>query len=294
MLPPKIRWYIAIALGKFVFHLDRRQRKIVERNLELCYPEMPENDRKDLSSRAFRSAALGLFIWGFGLFASDKRLLREVSWHGRQTMEEFLKSNQPVVLLSPHFFSPLIVVRTMSLITPLVVMYKPPVNPIIDLAYHCAFEGRLTPYRWVNWLFKKRGKNVVKMRSSRGSMRPFFRALDQKIPFFYLPDQNPTSKSHTVFAPFFGVPAATYTSLTRFVQFRNARVFLCFGLFVKDGKGIEIHTELLPKNFITGDLEIDAIRLNKTIERLIRSAPEQYFWLYKRFKTRPEGEPPIY
>ncbi len=294
LMPQKPRWYVGSVLGKLLYWLAPKRREIVLRNLELCFPEQSEPARRQLASQVFRNAALGVLSWGLALFASDRRIEKEISWYGRETMEGFLETNQSVILLSPHFVAPLMLVRSIGLLTPLVAMYYPPVNPVIDMTYHCALEGRQSPYRWVNWMYAKRGKNSIQMRSSRGSMRPFYDALKHGLPFFYLPDQNAKIEAHTVFAPFFGIEAATYTALTRFAQYRNSRIILCYGLIRPDGKGFDLHTEMLPQNFVMGDVQKDAIRLNQMIENLVRRAPDQYFWLHRRFKTRPEGEAPIY
>ena len=62
----------------------------------------------------------------------------------------------------------------------------------------------------------------------------------------------------------------------------------------KSRKCYEMRTELLPEEFISGDSQADAERLNQLVESLVRENPDQYFWLHRRFSTRPEGEPPIY
>ena len=294
LLPSKWRWHLGGVLGSLLYLLNSNRRNVVKRNLELCFPEMSQIDRDHVAMQVFRFAGRGLLSWGFALFASDDRIKKEISWHGRETLETYLDSGKPVILLCPHLVSPMLTLRAIGELTPVVSMYEPPRNPIFDQGYHCALNGNQTKYGWVNRLYRKRGRHSIQMISSLGSMRPFYKALDKGTPFFLLPDQNAKRPAHRVFVPFFGVNAATYTSLTRFVRYRNARVFLCFSVMNADGSGHELHTEQLPEEFISGDLEEDARRLNATIEKLVRRAPEQYFWLHKRFKTRPPGEPSIY
>ena len=270
------------------------RRNVVHRNLELCFPEKSQSERDHILRESFKSAGRGIFSWGFALFASEQRLDREIVWHGHETLQNFLNSNESAILLCPHFVTPMLTLRAIGRITPVIAMYLPPRNPVFDDGYHCALTGIKSKHKWLNRLYRKRGQHNIKMVSAIRNMKPFYRALQRSVPFFYLPDRNANIAAHTVFAPFFGVEAATYCSLTRFAMFRQSRIFLCYAVMLSDASGYELHTELLPKNFVTGDLETDAENLNNTIEKLVRRLPEQYFWLHRRFKTRPKGEPPIY
>ena len=293
-LPGRLRWIVGGACGVALYYLHRSRRSIVERNIELCFPEKTKEDIDNISRQAFLFAGRGVFSWGFALFSSDKAIARQIDWHGKETLVNFLKTDKPLILLCPHFVSPMLTLRAVGLLSPVVSMYEPPVNPIFNLGYKCALNGQKTTIPWLNWIYRKRSANSINMYSSRGSMLPFFRALKQNVPFFFLPDQNAGRKGHHVFAPFFGVPAATYTSLTRFSQYNGARIFLCFSIMQFKARGYEIHITQLPKDFISGDPQTDAHKLNETIEKLVQQSPEQYFWLHRRFKTRPHGESSIY
>ena len=293
-LPARMRWHLGGLLGTALYALHAGRKAIVKRNLELCFPEVPEENRDLIALEAFRYAGRGVLSWGFALFARERRIRKEVVWHGRDTLKAYLETKQPLILLCPHFVTPMLTLRVVGQLSSVVAMYEPPRNPIFDLGYHCALTGIKSRFRWLNRIYRKRGDHSIRMQSSKGSMRPFYNAMKEGIPFFFLPDQNAKRPDHTVFVPFFGVTAATYTSLTRFVKYRNARVFLCFSVMKTDGRGYELHTEQLPRDFVVGDEIEDAIKLNATVEKLIRRAPEQYFWMHRRFKTRPKGEPPIY
>ncbi len=294
LMPSQLRWITGGAIGTILYYFHGERRRITQRNLELCFPEKSHAQCARIALQSFRFAGRGVLSWGFALFASDKKIQQEVTWHGKETLSNYLQTKQPLILLCPHFVSPMLTLRTIGLLTPAISMYQPPVNPIFDMGYQCALGGTKTKYRWLNWIYHKRTQNHIDMKSSSGDMLPFYRALKRGIPFFYLPDQNAKSRAHRVFTPFFNVPAATYTSLTRFGQYPNARVFLCFSIMKSSTDGYELHTEQLPEDFISGNAEHDARRLNKTIETLVRRVPEQYFWLHRRFKTRPPGQPSVY
>jgi len=294
LMPSRFRWVAGGTIGTILYYLHGERRRITQCNLELCFPEKSKSQCAQIALQSFQFAGRGVLSWGFAMFASDKRIRREVTWHGEETLNNYLKTKKSLILLCPHFVSPMLTLRSVGLLSPAVSMYKPPVNPIFDMGYHCALSGKKSKYRWLNWIYRKRSHNHIDMVSSSGKMLPFYRALKQGIPFFYLPDQNAKREAHRVFTPFFNVPAATYTSLTRFGQYTSARIFLCFSIMKPSAKGYELYTEQLAEDFITGDAEQDARRLNKTIETLVRRVPEQYFWLHRRFKTRPPGEPSVY
>jgi len=277
-----------------LYFLVGSRRSIVLRNYELCFPDKSVQQRKKLALQTFRKTSRGFLSWGFALFASHKRIVKEVNWQGRDSFQTFIKRKRPVILLCPHFVSPMLTLRSIGEVTPVVSMYRPPRNPLIDMGYHCALTGIETAYTWINRLYRKRGEHNIRMVPSRGNMRPFYRAMDHGIPFFYLPDQNANKSAHTTYAPFFGVSAATFTSLTRFAQFRHARIILCHTIMSEERKCYEMRTELLPEDFISGDQQADARRLNQLIEELVRQTPEQYFWLHRRFRSRPPGEAPVY
>ncbi len=294
LLPLRLRWAVGSAIGAALYCTVGSRRRIVRRNLELCFPEKTVRQRKKLAMQTFQNAGRGFLSWGFALFAGQQRIEQEVDWQGRETFAAFVKRRQPVILLCPHFCAPMLTLRIIGTTTPAVSMYRPPRNPLFDAGYHCALTGIESGVGWLDRIYRKRSNHHIRMIPSRGSMRPFYKALDSGTPFFYLPDQNANRPAHATFAPFFGVPAATYTTLTRFARFRNARIILCHTVISEERRRYEMRTEFLPEDFISGDLQADAHRLNQLIESLVRQAPDQYFWLHRRFAARPQGEPPLY
>ena len=294
LLPLRVRWLLGDALGTALYWLVAARRKVVKRNIELCFPEKPNSEQKRLARAVFRNAGRGILGWGFALFANPRRIQQEVRWLGRDSFQAFVKLKRPVILLCPHFVSPMLTLRTIGAVTPVVSMYRPPRNPLIDMGYHSALTGIESNNHLINRIYRKRGSHEIDMISSHGNMRPFYKALQRATPFFYLPDQNANKPNHATFAPFFGVPAATFTSLTRFAKFSNARIMLCHTVMSEKHRRYEMRTELLPEDFISGDPHADAVRLNQMLESLVRETPDQYFWLHKRFAGRPAGEPPIY
>lgn len=294
LLPAKVRWHAGSLLGMTIYCLLPSRRHVVQRNLEICFPEMTPNERKRNIVQAFKYAGRGILSWGFAMFAKESRVRKEITWEGREYLEQLIRSQRPVILLHPHFTAPLITLRAIGQLSDVVAMYKPPKNPIFDMGFKCSMEGLQSNIRWVNVLYRKRSNNAIKLIPSYGNMRPIYRAMKNATPFFFLPDQNSTSKKHSEFVPFFGVTASTYSSLTRFVQFANAEVVMCYSSILDKGKGYLVTIEPLPENLIQGFAKEDATRMNMEIEKHVQRQPLQYFWLHKRFKSRPPGEPSLY
>jgi KDO2-lipid IV(A) lauroyltransferase len=153
-------------------------------------------------------------------------------------------------------------------------MYRPMKNPLMDLL-----------------LLRGRGRRMGSI-IPRDDIRTMTRCLRRGEAIYYAYDQN-YGLDHALFMPFFGIPAATITTTSRFAAMGKAVVLPCFPLRRADGTYlIKVHPPL--ERFATGDDGQDTLRINALLEQAILEAPEQYFWIHRRFKTRPEGEPPVY
>ena len=125
--------------------------------------------------------------------------------------------------------------------------------------------------------------------SRQEGVRPALAALKEGLPFYYLPDQDYGPRD-AIFVPFFGVPAATITGLSRLAMLAGAAVVPCVTRMLPDGEGYELACYPAWEDFPTEDAAADTRRMNAFIEERVREMPEQYLWTHKRFKTRPAGE----
>jgi len=97
-----------------------------------------------------------------------------------------------------------------------------------------------------------------------------------------------------VFAPFLGGIASTLTSTAKMAEMTGASVVPFYPQRLDNGKGYKLVILPALENFPTGDQYQDAVKVNQAIEEMVRRNPDQYAWIHKRFKTRPEGRPAIY
>jgi KDO2-lipid IV(A) lauroyltransferase len=127
--------------------------------------------------------------------------------------------------------------------------------------------------------------------SRQDGIRAIIRALKQKIAFYYLPDQDFGPKD-SIFVPFFNVTTATIPGLSRIARLGEAVVIPA--VTRREGKHYVLQYYPAWENFPSQDIYADTERMNRFIEERIHEMPAQYFWLHKRFKTRPAGEATFY
>ena len=276
LLPQRLRVAIGARLGDLFYHLSKRARYAAGRNIELAFPELNEWMRHDLLRRHFR--AFGAAMMGVSLiwWASAQRLRSLVRFRNREHYDRALADGKKIILLAPHFLGLEVAGVFLAHERRIISMYKEPRNDLID------------------WLMRRSRLRFGGALFERDShLKGLIRLIRAGYPFYYLPDQNPGEASH-VFAPFFGVPTATLTALSRIARLTDAVVIPCFTRLLPKGDGYEIIFHAPLANFPSGDDLVDATAMNAAIEAGVREMPEQYMWTYRRFKQRPPGEVPLY
>lgn len=275
-LPLRVSRVLGAGIGLLLYAANRKRRDIADINVRLCFPALDARARRRFilrhniaSGQAYLD--LGLLAWG-----SERRVLRTVTFHGLERYRELARRGRGIILLASHSvafnFAGALMPRHHALFT----MYKPQSNPLVDWLLH---RGRT-----------RFGARLV--RREQG-MRPVLRGLKAGEAFFYLADED-YGAERSVFAPFFGVPAATLPTLGRLAASGNAVVVPFFARLRPGARGYEVFLGAPLENFPTGDAVADATRMNAALEEGIRHAPEQYMWTFKLFKTRPGGEPSPY
>jgi KDO2-lipid IV(A) lauroyltransferase len=122
-------------------------------------------------------------------------------------------------------------------------------------------------------------------------IKPVLSGLRKGGLLYLLPDMD-FGRDQTIFVPFYGVQAATVPSLSRFARLGKAKVVPVVAKLTPGGYEIEVKAAW--QNFPTDDVEADTALMNERLQGYIDAMPSQYYWVHRRFKTRPEGEPPIY
>lgn len=276
VLPLPLLAVLGAGLGLLLYAIYAPRREVVRINIERCFPELSRRARARLVRRhfaAFGQTALDIWIAWWG---SPRRLKRLVSFRGLEHYTAAVSQRRNVILLAPHFIGLEFGGVRLSLDTPLVSVFRHPDNEILRRLIkngRTRFRARIVPHN-----------------------KPFtalVRAVKSGMPLYYLPDQD-AGRRHAVFAPFFGIPAATFPALARLARMTGAVVIPCVTYQRPWGRGYETVFQPPLAGFPSGDDVADTARMNAEIEKAVRRHPAQYFWLHKRFKTRPQGEGPFY
>ena len=276
LLPLPVLAAAGAVIGELFYHLVPSRRHVVAVNLALCFPELGKGEQRKLVREHFHAFGQTLFDVGVAWWGGPARLRRLVHIRGRENAERLIAQGKSVILMAPHFLGLEIGGIRISLEGAGCAMFRPVDNPVLNAAME---QGR-----------SRFGLTLI---SHRAPLTTVVRMVREGLPLFYLPDQDPHRRSRT-FVPFFGVPAATFTSLSRLAAVTEAAVVPCICRQLPRGRGYEVVFRPPLADFPTGNPMEDAARMNREIEREVRALPAQYFWMHKRFKTRPPGEPKIY
>jgi KDO2-lipid IV(A) lauroyltransferase len=252
-----------------------RRREIVRVNLELCFPQQPAAERNRVALRCFESMGMGMLEIGLAWWAKDPRDHCECTIKGLEYLREALQGGRGVLLCGAHLHTAELAGRFLALEQDIAIVYRPQ----NDIVAEAVANGCRSRYY----------SDLIQHRDMRGVLR----ALAKNRVVWYAPDIDAGSK-RSVFAPFFGVSAASLTATSRLAKVSGAPVVPCFYFRRVDGSGYDIEVQPALTRFPSEEVLDDTVRINRLIEAAVRRVPEQYFWQHRRFKSRPPGEPPVY
>ena len=268
---------LADAIGSLAYYAVAPRRRIGEINLRLCFPELSEKQRKTLLKRHFHHMAKLILEYGLYWYGSAERLKSLVHYQDKHHLDNELAAGNKVILLYPHFTAFELAVYALNQDVPLTSMYSHQKNPVLDQQI---LRGR------------HRYNNVFLIGRTEG-LRAIIKQLRKSdAPFLYLPDQD-FGRNDSIFVNFFGIPTATITGLSRIAGMTKAKVIPAIPTRNADNT-VTLRFYPAWEDFPSDDVAADTQRMNDFIEARARENPEQYFWLHKRFKTRPEGEQGVY
>jgi len=273
-LPLRILALPGAALGRLLYAVNRERRRTTLTNLRLCFPDMPEMERVALAKRHFALFICSVLDRSVLWWASPERLRKLIRIEGLEHLEQL--KGQPVILLAPHFVGLDVGWTRLTLECDMVTMYARIRNPGFNAALR---RGR-----------ERFGDQLLVSRQD--GLRSVMTAIRAGKPFYYLPDMDYGARD-AVFVPFFGMPAATITTMSRLAGITGAQVLTV--ITRRHASGYVVTIGPAWKSFPGTDLEADTRRMNQAIEtEVLAGDASQYFWSHKRFKTRPEGEKRVY
>jgi KDO2-lipid IV(A) lauroyltransferase len=272
-LPQKAIAAVGGAVGGLLYWLIPERRKVTRINLAKCFPQMPGAQREQLARAHFRAVCAAFVDHGILWFSPRSRIEKLVRLEGLEHLRAL--DGRPVIIFSPHFVGLDATLQRLSLDMPVAMMYARQKNPLFERV-----------------LYKGRTRFGGRMFPRQAGVKVGLQAIAEGARYYYLPDLDYGPK-HAVFVPFFGVSAATVTGLSYIARSSGAAVVPCVTRMLPGGGYV---ARLWPawRDFPGASDEADTRRMMAFIEERVLEMPEQYWWLHKRFKTRPEGEARFY
>jgi KDO2-lipid IV(A) lauroyltransferase len=263
-------WQLAVGkrLGAMSRAVHSSRRAIVDRNLEICFPELAAPAREALAKAHFAAMGASIVEMFMGWFGPLETIRRRVRLVGAERLASARARGRGVILYSGHYTS---TEFSLPVVQPLCGrfcgMYKAARNPVMN---DIMLKGRL---RGVHRMF------------ADDSVRDMFRELAANSVVWYASDQR-YSRKGSALLPFFGEPAMTNTSISRLARISGAIVLPYFCRRLENGI-YEVTFGAPLEDFPTDDPAHDTLRLVKKIEEFVRTCPEQYLWVHRRFRGRP-------
>lgn len=272
-LPYSVFCVIAESVGLLFMKLGGTRRYIADRNVELCFPELSQQERDTIVRDSFKGAGMALFESGL-VWWPNRYTNQLAKIEGLEHIKNAQAEGKNILLFSPHMTTLEICFTQLSRHVKFNVLFRVHDNPLWE---YMACRGReryqlrLTPRKQVKQFLEH-------MRHGEAGLI----AADQDM-----------GKNRSLFIPFFGIPAATIPSIHSFAQQTDAEVMFING-YRRSRQGYAITVSPPLENFPSDNVEADCARTNTFVEEFARQHPSEYLWQHRRFKTRPPGEASLY
>ena len=275
-LPIPLQLGLGSLFGRALYRLQKRERLVAAKNLEICFPELDTGARQRLLRRHFRSVGLSIVEMGIGWFTPIAKLRRRVSVRGIERLEAALAAGRGALLVTAHF-TPIEIGVGILEDFPLKVssLYRPQRNPMLD---YLILHGR---------------RRFASTQIPRDNVRLLLKLLKQNEAVLYMPDQTYLG-NQSALVPFFGEPAMTNIATSKIAAISGASVLPYWFRRRPDERSYEVEIGEPLAGFPGDDPIADTRRLVALLEARIRETPEQYLWVYKKFKRRPDSFGNVY
>jgi len=273
--PLPLAWVRAMgtALGLLLYVLVFPRRRVVDINLRLCFPQWSEARRREVARQVFIRFAQSFLDRAWLWHADPEVVRRRIVVTG--AVQEFAGS-EPAIVFAPHFLGldAGATGLTQQVARPSLALYTRQSNAVVDA-----------------WVLAGRARFGARLVSHSENVRELVWAVREGEVLYLLPDMN-FGPEDSVFVPFYGVPAATVPSLSRLARLGRAKVIPVVTRMRPYGYEVQVHEAW--NDFPTSDAVADTALMNRRLQEYINEAPQEYYWVHKRFKTRPPGEPSVY
>ena len=272
-IPFNFQVLIGKTIGKLLYPFMHKLRSTAYSNISHCFPDKKQNQVNLLVKRHFEAIGVSFFETANAYYGSDKKIRKLLTITNENFFQDALKEEGGIILLCSHFMPLMLGSRALLINHTIANIYRPQNNKLFD---RIMVRG-----------YKKNGAVMIKSTDTRSIIK----AINNSLPIWYAPDQD-LGKNNSVFAPFFGIQTATASATARLAKNNNTRVIPYS--FIRTKKGYTMSFEKPIANYPSNDPIQDATIVNQILEKQIIKSPEQYLWIHRRFKTRPNDEKNFY
>lgn len=274
-LPLRTLFEVGALFGALAYRLGGSRRHITRVNVALCFPELSGAAQDALVREVFRHTGVALVELLLAWLDPKRPIAQRCTIHGLEHLRAAAAQGHGVLLVGAHFSCIDIMAQPLAQAVDLDVVYRRNRNPVWE------------------WLQVRGRRHYFDGVIERDDVRGMLRRLEAGRIIWYAADQD-YGRRHSVFAPFFGIPAATINATARLARVNDSPVLFMYQHRDLDSLTWEAHIGPPLDGYPSGDDVADATRINALIEAAVRLHPAQYLWLHRRFKTRPPGEPRLY
>jgi len=272
-IPFNFQVLIGKTIGKLLYPFMHKLRSTAYSNISHCFPDKKQNQVNLLVKRHFEAIGVSFFETANAYYGSDKKIRKLLTITNENFFHDALKEEGGIILLCSHFMPLMLGSRALLINHTIANIYRPQNNKLFD---RIMVKG-----------YKKNGAVMIKSTDTRSIIK----AINNSLPIWYAPDQD-LGKNNSVFAPFFGIQTATASATARLAKNNNTRVIPYS--FIRTKKGYTMSFEKPIANYPSNNPIQDATIVNQILEKQIIKSPEQYLWIHRRFKTRPNDEKNFY
>ncbi len=262
-LPFSAQVFLGTGIGRLLYPLLSRFRKIAFINIARCFPDKSSIEVESLVKQNFEAIGISLFETANAYFGKSEKIQKLITIHNEYHLTDALNKKQGVIILAAHFMPLMLGSRALLLKHKVANIYRPQNNALFDEAMRKGFVNN--------------GATMIKTKDTRTMMK----TIKSGLPIWYAPDQD-----------FFDIQTATIAATARLAKTPNTVVIPYF--FIRTDKGYTMSFDAPLTDYPSSDVVDNATRTNQILHDQILKAPEQYLWIHKRFKTRPNGEASFY
>ena len=272
-IPFKAQVVAGKAIGRMMYPFMHKLRSTAYSNISHCFPEKKQPQVERLVKRHFEAIGVSFFETANAYYGTDNKIKKLLTIKNEHFFKDALKKEGGIILLCSHFMPLMLGSRALLIKHTIANIYRPQNNTLFDSTM---VKG-----------YKKNGAVMIKSTDTRSIIK----AINNSLPIWYAPDQD-LGKNNSVFAPFFGIQTATASATARLAKNNNTRVIPYS--FIRTSNGYLMSFEKPISNYPSNDPIHDATVINQILEKQINHSPEQYLWIHRRFKTRPNDEKNFY